>query len=239
MQKISEGAENNMEKIDTIIFDMDGVLVNESKSYRYAIKLTAEYFLENEEEITLDMIEEYKERGGLNNDWECTKAILKDRGMDIDIKRIRGVFDDFYFNETYKAEELLITIDTLKKLKERFRLAIFTGRPKRDADLAIDNFDIREFFDMCVTFDDVKNQKPDPEGLLKCMEELKSKGIVYLGDTIDDMKAAVSAGVIGIGVMPPTYSKKIRGLLKDNGAKAVLDNVNQLLDLLESGEGLS
>ena len=153
------------EEIDTIIFDMDGVLVDESKSYRLAIKKTAEFFLDNKKEISMDMIESYKERGGLNNDWDCTEAILKDNGADIDKEKIIEKFDDIYINETIKSETLIIRREILEELSKIYKLGIVTGRPKRDANLAIFNFNLARYFNTYITMEDARIIYDDEDGL--------------------------------------------------------------------------
>ena len=51
----------------TLIFDMDGVLVDVSNSYRTAVKLTYEHYAKKE--LNYETIAEAKALGGLNNDW--------------------------------------------------------------------------------------------------------------------------------------------------------------------------
>ena len=70
--------------MDLLIFDMDGVLIDVSKSYRETIRQTVHIYLEtclgfqmgkkgptSEEDITL-----FKSIGGFNNDWDLTSALL-------------------------------------------------------------------------------------------------------------------------------------------------------------------
>ena len=59
-----------MEQI--IVFDMDGVLTEVSESYREAIVQTVEHFTGRR--ITRDLIQQYKNRGGWNNDWALSQA---------------------------------------------------------------------------------------------------------------------------------------------------------------------
>src|SRR3989338_2424146 len=54
-----------------LIFDIDGVLVDVSKSYRAAIKQTVEHF--TGKEITLEEIQALKNKGGYNNDWDAAE----------------------------------------------------------------------------------------------------------------------------------------------------------------------
>jgi HAD superfamily hydrolase (TIGR01548 family) len=70
--------------IAMVIFDMDGVLIDVSKSYREAIKRTVGLYLkgalglEGEESslISDEDIVAFKEIGGLNNDWDVTVGFL-------------------------------------------------------------------------------------------------------------------------------------------------------------------
>ncbi len=67
-------------KIDSVIFDMDGVLVNVLKSYRYAIERTVNYFLEKSAVInktSQDDINVMKEITGFNNDWDLSYELIR------------------------------------------------------------------------------------------------------------------------------------------------------------------
>lgn len=66
----------------------------------------------------------------------------------------------------------------------------------------VDKFDIGHLIDVIVGSDDVKNPKPDPEGLIKAMESLGAarKDVLYIGDSTIDIKTAKNAGVDFIAV---------------------------------------
>ena len=50
-----------------IVFDMDGVLVDVTESYRETIVQTVEHFTGMT--ITREQIQDYKNQGGWNDDW--------------------------------------------------------------------------------------------------------------------------------------------------------------------------
>ena len=52
-------------KPDVIVFDMDGVLVEVSESYREAIRETVKHF--TGETVSHDVIQDFKNAGGWNN----------------------------------------------------------------------------------------------------------------------------------------------------------------------------
>ena len=70
--------------IDLLIFDMDGVLVDVSRSYRQAIQQTVQIYFETclglkksrRSLITKEDISIFKSIGGFNNDWELTSALI-------------------------------------------------------------------------------------------------------------------------------------------------------------------
>ena len=65
-----------------IVFDMDGVLVEVSESYRATIVETVKLF--TGETIARELIQEYKNQGGWNNDWALSQKICADLGTTIE-----------------------------------------------------------------------------------------------------------------------------------------------------------
>ncbi len=214
-----------------LIFDIDGVLVDASNSYRQAIQQTCRFFTGLD--VSPAEIQSYKNRGGLNNDWDLTEAILKDNGMQIEKKLIIKKFQEYY-NRFKKAEKWLLNKTTLDELSKNYSLAILTGRPWGDAYESLKTNAVKWYFKLVVAMEDVSRQKPDPEGLLKILGKYPGMEAYYFGDTVDDMKAAVSAGVIPIGVLPPQdKSGSLEALLINNGARIVIQNINEIYKALK------
>jgi histidinol-phosphate aminotransferase len=214
-----------LNNVDTVLFDMDGVLVDVSNSYRLAIKRTAEFFLNNKQ-ITFDEIQSYKEKGGLNNDWVCTLAILKDNNEKISKEKLIEKFDDIYLNETIKNEKLIVDLELLKIFSQKYNIGIITGRPRRDAEITIKKFGFDKFFSNVITMDEEKDKSIAIRNLMKKFESINA---VYIGDTIDDIISANKANINSIGIKPIISSKNLPKLLKKIGAKFVLNNINELL----------
>lgn len=74
-----------MLQLDVLIFDIDGVLIDVSESYRSAIRQTAQLYLEavmglspcNGDLVSREDVTAFKFAGGFNNDWDLTTGILK------------------------------------------------------------------------------------------------------------------------------------------------------------------
>ncbi len=227
LEKITQAIiKMELSEVDTLLFDMDGVLVDVSNSYMLAIKKTAELFLKKE--ISFEDIQAYKEKGGLNNDWDTVQAILKDNDTDIDRQIIISEFDKIYLGGAIDNEKLIVKRNLLDNLSKKYKLGIVTGRPKRDADYTIDKFGLRKYFPAIITLDDVKLGKPDKEGILRAIKLLGAKKTVYFGDTVDDILAGKNAGIPSVGILPPQYFANTSRILKEKGASIILDNINKL-----------
>ena len=59
----------------------------------------------------------------------------------------------------------------------------------------------------------------------------------YFGDSIDDMKAAISANIKSIGVLPPQdKSSQLQNILIKTGAKIVIKNINESMEVLNENQ---
>ncbi len=79
---IKPEAKNSIKKIEAIVFDVDGVLIDVKDSFRATlIEAVQFYFNEilkykgSEKLVTKDEIQLFKDAGGFNNDWELTEVI--------------------------------------------------------------------------------------------------------------------------------------------------------------------
>ena len=213
-----------------LILDIDGVLAGVSKSYRVALKSTSDYF--TKENITFEEIQDYKNKGGFNNDWDLAEAIIKSRGKLVDKKMIIKKFQNYY-KRLASDEKWLLNKKILKKLSKKYNLAILTGRPRKEAGYVLRKNKVNHYFRAIVSMEDVSQQKPSPEGILKILKQCSNSEAYYLGDTIDDMKAAVAANINPIGVLPPQdKSSELRKLLIKNNAKYVINNINRIFEVL-------
>ena len=170
-----------------VIFDVDGVIVDVRESYHYAIKETAEFFLNRE--IPLSAVKDIKFSRAINNDWDVTYEVIKEFGGEVDYEELVGKFTDIY-NELKHREKQLLSREFFRSLKEEgIPLGIVTGRPKADLDFVLDRFELREFFSLTVDEDDVPDKslrKPHPYPLHLCIESMGADEAIYVGDNDAD-----------------------------------------------------
>ncbi len=231
----------NLDKImpsEALIFDMDGVLVDVRESYRTAIKETAEYF--TNDEVPYEEIQEFKNRGGLNNDWDLTLEIVRAHGVNVSRDQIIEKFQKLFLGENFDGfisrEKWILRKEILEELFRSYRLAIFTSRPREEALYTLKKYGVDKFFDIIVSLDDVNETKPSPEGILRIIDRLKVTpgNTLYFGDTVDDMAAAKNAGVAGVGIAPPGGDLKFyKELFRKYGAVDTLGSINEIVNFLE------
>lgn len=218
----------------TIVFDMDGVLFDASKSYRVAVQKTFNNFAGKD--VEPEEISAAKKLGGLNNDWDLTEYLLKKNGFEVNYEDIVNVFQSHYEQLT-DIEEPLVSKEYFEELSKNYNLVIFTGRLKKEAHYTLNKYGFAEYFYPIITMHDVglDHQKPDCRGLEIIKEKIITDKIYYLGDTVDDMTCANVAEVIGIGVLPPQdKSEDLKNVLKSKNAVVVLNQAIDLTEFLES-----
>jgi HAD superfamily hydrolase (TIGR01548 family) len=226
-----------MVKPDILVFDMDGVLVEVSESYRETVVQTVWHF--SGQTITRDLIQDYKNQGGWNNDWALSQRILRDLGHEIEYATVAQEFNKIFLGHNgtgglINRECWIPRPGVFERLAKRFQLAIFTGRLRSEAAITLGRCASGVRFDPIVCAEDVRFAKPHPEGLLKIASDYPGKSLLYFGDIVDDARASRAAGVPFVGVVPPGHSSRdeIIRLFREEQAAAIIDDVNQIEELL-------
>jgi HAD superfamily phosphatase len=225
-----------------LIFDMDGVLVDVTASYREAIAQTVSHFTNLQ--ITNHQIQGYKNQGGWNDDWQLSHHIVTGAGIDVPFEEVKAYFQSIFLGDDglMLREQWVARPGTLEKLSERFHFALFTGRPRPEAELTLKRFAPEMLFDPIVGMYDVENHKPAPDGLLRIVRDhCPAPGPrppapnFYVGDTVDDARCAKAARVPFIGIAAPSNPGYLDlvFLFQSEGAYAIIDDINYLEEVFE------
>jgi HAD superfamily phosphatase len=221
-----------------LVFDMDGVLVDVTESYRETIQRTVEHFTRRR--ISRTEIQDWKNRGGWNDDWALSHRLITDAGVNVDYQAVVDYFNSIFHgngSDGLILRERWIAGDGLfERLAARFQLAVFTGRLRWEAELTLRRCAPHLRFEPIVGCDDVARPKPAPDGLRKICAEHPAKRRWYVGDTVDDARCAREAGVPFIGIAAPATPRydDLVAVLKAEKAVAVLDDINQLEQVLSA-----
>ena len=211
-----------------LVFDMDGVLVDVTESYRETIVKTVEHF--TGKTVSRDSIQDYKNQGGWNNDWLLSQKICLDLGMELPYATIVEYFNYLFLDQGMIHRERWLPRDGFfDRLGQRFEFAIFTGRTTEEAEITLKREGVRERF-LLVSANDVESEKPAPDGLLKIAALHPGKKLLYIGDTVDDARCAKAAYVpfIGIAARHSPRRDELVDLLRLEGAIQVIEDINEI-----------
>ncbi|PWU00714.1 MAG: HAD family hydrolase [Terriglobia bacterium] len=218
-----------------LVFDMDGVLVDVTESYREAIAQTVKHFTSIE--ISHPQIQDYKNQGGWNDDWRLSHHIINQAGVAASLEEVTAHFQKIFLGNGSDGlmlrEQWIARPGTLEKLNEHFRLAVFTGRPKPEAELTLRRFAPQFVFDPIVGMYEVENRKPAPDGLLRIVKDHSDCEAFYVGDTVDDARCAKAARVPFIGIAAPANPRYLDlvFLFQAEAPYAVIDDINYLAEV--------
>ena len=217
---------------EVIIFDVDGVLVDVRGSFHRTVIETVRSF--TGKRVTRAELHRWKSQSGFNDDWKLSTAWVHSLGGTAPYEEVKGKFVQLYWGENGKGnvlrEKWLLPHPALRRLAKRSELALFTGRIRKETDYTLDRLKVREFFTRIVTVEDVKQAKPNPEGLLTILQGRDPARSLYLGDNIDDALAAQAARLPFAGVLPQARGSIAarREMFRELGAATILRDVRQL-----------
>lgn len=112
------------------------------------------------------------------------------------------------------------------------RMAIATHRLADGAHLILDHFGATHWFDAIVTLDDIRRPKPAPDPLWQALAAIGTPPAeaAAVGDTPDDVRAGVAAGMWSIAIETQLYPL---ATLQAAGAHAVLSSLAELPTYLQ------
>lgn len=220
-----------------VVFDMDGVLAEVTESYRQAIVETVDHFTGRR--IERDLIQDYKNQGGWNNDWALSQKICLDFGLELPYETVVDYFNEIFIGPNYgdgliSRESWFPNDGFLERLSQRYGLSLFTGRLKYEADITLKRFAPNVVFDPMLCAEHLEKAKPAPDGLLEIQRRKPGAKLWYVGDTVDDARSARAAGVPFIGIVSKHHSTRseILRLFDEEKAIGVVENVNEIEELL-------
>jgi haloacid dehalogenase superfamily, subfamily IA, variant 3 with third motif having DD or ED/haloacid dehalogenase superfamily, subfamily IA, variant 1 with third motif having Dx(3-4)D or Dx(3-4)E len=213
---------------DTVIFDLDGTLVNTLEDLAESVNAVLKS--EGYQKRTIGEIQSFIGNGV---QMLMTRSLPKG-SPEKEIMRCLDLFRDAYrknmFSKTIPYENVA---DTLKLLKEKeFKIGVVSN--KRDEETKnICSFFFGQNIDVAIGDNHIRKKKPAPDNVFAALKELDSKQekAIFVGDSNVDVETAKNADLICIGV---TWGYRSRENLLDAGADFIIDIPSQLVPLIES-----
>ncbi|MEM7245729.1 MAG: aminotransferase class I/II-fold pyridoxal phosphate-dependent enzyme [Acidobacteriota bacterium] len=222
---------------EALLLDLDGVLADVTCSQLACILATAADWNVT---LTESDVRAAQLAGDANDDWRLTQRLLARAGVEVALEAVTERYQQRYLGTDERPglqarEGLIPPRELLARLAAERPLAVVTGRPRAEAELFLDRTELTSLFSIVITRDDAA-LKPDPEPVRLALDRLGFGRAWMVGDTSDDTRAARSAGVLPLAVLPPGLStsdaETARRSLRSAGAARVLTGLNELVELL-------
>ncbi|WP_018930582.1 HAD family hydrolase [Gracilibacillus lacisalsi] len=186
IKTMNESTAETFSTINTILFDLDGTLLDSRETLVKAAYQTVQEF--NPNTITY---EELMRHFGSDFSLYLTKLLPKQHEV-----------KSFFIKEKAKYYHTLSlfpnVLEGLKRLHgKKFQLGLVTNQQKELVEQVLKENGIDEYFSIVITRNDVKRSKPSPEPILQAIKKFRSnrQEVLMVGDTEYDYLAAKRAGI--------------------------------------------
>lgn len=178
-----------MAKINTVLFDFDGTVMNTNdaiiKSWQHTFKT-----YEGKERPIEEIIKTFGEPL-----LTAMEKVLPQIPVEESVETYRSYHGHNFGDSITVFPEM---IDLLKEVKKRrYKTAVVTSRIRGTTEEGLNKYDMMKYFDYIVTGDECKKHKPDPEPILVALKHLGSTAneTIMIGDTMFDILCAKNANV--------------------------------------------
>ncbi len=213
-------------KTKCIFLDLDGTILDSRNAYLDAAKTA--FAIMGWKSLSVEMAIELPKR--LEQDLPINSllpGVNKEKFLQVYLKQFQKITAE-------KTEPFPNVESTLRKLSAKASLALTTRRSASAEDVCnvLKKFDLAKYFQKVITSLDTQNPKPNPEALLKCLQdfEVKAADCIVVGDSVVDIRAGKNAGIRTVAVLSGIFGLKE---LKKEKPDLILKNIGKLPRFLE------
>lgn len=214
-------------KITTILFDMDGTLLDTIEDMADSLNKTMKEF--GFPPRTLSEVTSFVGNGAK---MLVEKSVPSSASDDVKKEFLHAYQKNYLNNLQNKTKPYDGIMELLKELSHKgYKLGIVSNKP--DAGVkSLSHTYFSTYIKTAIGEAPSAKRKPAPDGVYKALEELQSKKeeAVYVGDSEVDILTAKNAGVTYIGV---TWGFRSRETLVEEGAVHLIDSPKELIPLLD------
>jgi len=212
-------------KVDLIIFDFDGTLVDSQKDIINSVNaMLAKAGLEPKKP---SVISNFIGKGVKQL---VIDALGDDKPLSIDaaVKIYKDIYREHMFDNTVLYPD---TSGILKYFKDKIKV-IISNKSAEFIKAALERFAIEEFFIKVSGADNEKYKKPSPRPILKMLTELKIKQAkaVIVGDSPLDIEAGANAGILTCGAL---YGIGKKEEVIASRPDFLISSISELKDIIE------
>lgn len=183
-----------------ILFDLDGTLADTALDLLYACNHTLDKW-------HLEAVSEKEIKEQVSSGVKAMLSLKVNDAMLLDYPRdtlMRQEFLDFYQKNICTKTVLFAGIlEVIAKLKELgFKIAVVTGKYHDLAKNLVNTLGLSPYLDLIVGSDECIKPKPHPDSLRLALSklDLQAENCLYVGDHLNDIKAAHNAKMQAIAV---------------------------------------
>ena len=215
-------------KIEGVVFDLDGTLLDTHEDLAGAVNQVLQ-----KQGFPTHPIEAYRYFIGDGPTLLIRRALPAGERTETKIAECIASFKEAYlenWNRTTKPFDGVVEV--ISKLVEvSVKLAVLSNKPDNFTKICVDHFFEGSLFQAVLGTGDRTPPKPDPTGAKWVAErlQLEPQHILYIGDSGVDMKTALNAGMLPVGVL---WGFRSREELITCGAKLVISKPDEILSLV-------
>ncbi len=190
--------------IDTILFDLDGTLVDSNELIIESFRQT---FAKHFPDLTFSFTELVEMMGPPLSE-SFARFTSSNELISTMIDTYRSIYQSLEFSYIKLYPNVIETLAYFKQIN--FNIGVVTTKFSRSAMPSIRHFGLDSYLDEIITLDDVTHHKPHPEPILKALEKFNHQSVLMIGDSPSDLLAGINANTLTCAV---AWSYKLNELI--------------------------
>lgn len=214
-----------MLKVDVVIYDFDGVIIDSAGGIAHAVRETQKHF--GTEVFDTPQIVSFVGHGAKYLIDGCL-PLLSEEQRKVALAWYKAFYHEHCLVDTTLYPTVQETLDFF--YNKGIPQFIVSNKPEPITKRILKELDVEKYFQEAYGPESLCKMKPDPEGLIKCLESSGRRNGIMVGDSYTDIMAGKAAGIHTCGA---TYGMGDREKLKAENASLYVENLGEMLKYID------